>query len=129
MVVSIRIMFSTIPGLTTEAAWTLTNLVYNLGTFFMFHWLIGTPFELNQGKFENLTLWEQIDNGAEFTPTKKFLTAVPIVLFLISLHYTHYDLTTFTINFIPLMVNLIAKLPAVHSFNMNSDKMESEKEE
>jgi hypothetical protein len=46
----------------------------------MFHWLTGTPFDADQGEFDGLTLWEQIDNGAQFTPAKKFLTALPIVL-------------------------------------------------
>ena len=28
----------------------------------MFHWLTGTPFvEADQGEFDGLTLWEQID--------------------------------------------------------------------
>ena len=31
---------------------------------------------------QDLTLWEQMDNGAEFTPAKKYLTAVPVVLWV-----------------------------------------------
>lgn len=91
--------------------------------------LIGAPFESTQGEFDGLTLWEQIDNGAQFTPTKKFLTALPIVLyaspllrffsicfsrFLISAHYTHYNAVLFAINLVPLIIVLIAKLPALH---------------
>jgi hypothetical protein len=41
--------------------------------------MTGTPFE-SQGQFDGLTLWEQMDAGVQFTPSKKFLTAVPIVL-------------------------------------------------
>lgn len=80
----------------------------------MLHWLTGTPFEMNQGEYDGLTLWEQIDNGAQFTPTKKFLSALPIGLFLVSTHYTHYDLPTFTINLVFVLVNLVAKLPSMH---------------
>ncbi|KAH6570854.1 hypothetical protein BASA60_007460 [Batrachochytrium salamandrivorans] len=57
----------------------------------MFHWISGVPYSINQNEYDGLTLWEQIDGGAQFTPTKKYLTAVPIILFLLSTHYTHYD--------------------------------------
>jgi hypothetical protein len=46
----------------------------------MFHWAIGTPFEYNQGEFMGLTLWEQMDEGEQYTPNKKFFTAFPIFL-------------------------------------------------
>jgi len=46
----------------------------------MLHWIVGTPFDWEQNEYGGLTLWEQIDNGAQFTPTKKYLTAVPIAL-------------------------------------------------
>jgi len=32
------------------------------------------------GAFDELTLWEQIDSGAQYTPAKKWLTSVPIGL-------------------------------------------------
>lgn len=48
----------------------------------MFHWVQGIPFENNQGAYDGLTLWEQIDGGVQFTATRKFLTAVPIVLYV-----------------------------------------------
>jgi len=34
--------------------------------------------------------------------------------FLLSTHYSHYDITLFTVNFISLLVILIAKLPQLH---------------
>jgi hypothetical protein len=46
----------------------------------MFHWLQGTPIDNNQGVYDGLTVWEQIDDGIQFTATRKFLMAVPIVL-------------------------------------------------
>lgn len=79
----------------------------------MFHWVRGVPFEFNAGAYDNLNLWEQIDNGDQYTPTKKFLLSVPIVLFLLSTHYTHYDLTYFTINFLAVLGVVIPKLPSV----------------
>lgn len=46
----------------------------------MFHWVQGIPFEFNSGAYDKLNMWEQIDNGDQYTPAKKFLLAVPIVL-------------------------------------------------
>ncbi|KNE57426.1 hypothetical protein AMAG_03144 [Allomyces macrogynus ATCC 38327] len=109
-----RLLFGIVPTFSSELAWTLTNVSFNLTSFFMFHWLIGTPFEFNQGACDGLTLWEQIDNEVQFTPAKKFFTLLPIGLFLLSTHYTHYDATTFCVNFAALLVVLIAKLPAMH---------------
>jgi len=80
----------------------------------MFHWVRGVPFEFNAGAYDNLNMWEQIDNGDQYTPAKKFLLSVPIILFLLSTHYTHYDLTYFTINFLAVLGVVIPKLPVSH---------------
>lgn len=79
----------------------------------MFHWVRGVPFEFNAGAYDNLNMWEQIDNGDQYTPAKKFLLSVPIVLFLLSTHYTHYDFAYFTINFLAVLGVVIPKLPSV----------------
>lgn len=100
-------------------SWTLTNISYMFGSYLMFHWVRGVPFEFNSGAYDNLNMWEQIDNGDQYTPAKKFLLSVPIVLFLLSTHYTHYDLTSFTINFLALLAVVIPKLPSVSRENKN----------
>jgi hypothetical protein len=48
----------------------------------MFHWVTGIPFqnELNGGAYDDLTLWEQIDGGAQYTPAKKWLFSCPVAL-------------------------------------------------
>ena len=48
----------------------------------MFHWVTGIPFQsdLHGGAYDDLTLWEQIDGGAHYTPAKKWLVCVPIAL-------------------------------------------------
>ncbi|KAJ2769015.1 sphingolipid homeostasis protein orm1 [Coemansia nantahalensis] len=127
VIVALRLMFGTIPWTTPELSWTLTNLSYCLFQYIMFHGIIGTPFEVNQGAYDNLTLWEQMDNGEQHTPTKKFLTAVPIAVFLISTHYSNYDLLTFVINFTAILIVLAAKLPAFHRvrfFGINTGQNE-----
>ena len=51
-------------------------------TYIVFHYVKGVPFDLssNSGVYDQLTLWEQIDSGAQYTPAKKWLTTLPIVL-------------------------------------------------
>lgn len=122
-----KIFFNTLPGVSQELGWTLTNLSYMAGSFLMFHWVRGVPFDFNSGAYDQLNMWEQMDNGAQYTPAKKFLTAVPIVLFLLSTHYTHYDIKFFGVNLLALFLVLIPKLPMVciffvMSFNINNDR-------
>lgn len=113
LIACLKIFYDVIPGVSQETSWTLTNITYMFGSYIMFHYVRGVPFEFNSGAFDNLNMWEQIDNGAQYTPTKKFLLSVPIVLFLLSTHYTHYDLAYFVINFLAVLAVVIPKLPFV----------------
>lgn len=113
LIAALKIFYDIIPGVSQETSWTLTNMTYMFGSYLMFHYVRGVPFEFNSGAFDNLNMWEQIDNGAQYTPTKKFLLSVPIVLFLLSTHYTHYDLAYFIINFLAVLAVVIPKLPFV----------------
>lgn len=113
LIVLLKIFYDIIPGVSQETSWTLTNITYMVGSYIMFHYVRGVPFESNGGAFDNLNMWEQIDDGAQYTPAKKFLLSVPIVLFLLSTHYTHYDLAYFIINFLAVLAVVIPKLPMV----------------
>jgi len=92
------------------------NLIYLALSYLMFHWVTGIPFEggIHAGAYDDLTLWEQIDDGAQYTPAKKWLLTVPIVLFLASTHYTNYNPWLFAINLSALVFVLIPKLPQLH---------------
>ncbi|KAF2973419.1 hypothetical protein GQX73_g166 [Xylaria multiplex] len=114
LIVALKILWDVIPGVSQETSWTLTNISYMFGSYIMFHWVRGVPFDFNSGAYDNLNMWEQIDDGAQYTPAKKFLLSVPIVLFLLSTHYTHYDLAYFTINFLAVLGVVIPKLPFSH---------------
>jgi len=116
LIICLKIFYDIIPGVSQETSWTLTNISYMFGSYLMFHWVQGVPFDFNAGAYDNLNMWEQIDNGDQYTPAKKFLLSVPIVLFLLSTHYTHYDLTYFTINFLAVLGVVIPKLPSVSGF-------------
>ena len=115
LIILLKLIYDMVPGASQETSWTLTNISYMAGSYLMFHWVRGIPFDFNSGAYDNLNMWEQIDDGAQYTPAKKFLFSVPIVLFLLSTHYTHYDLTYFTINFIALLAVIVPKLPFVRS--------------
>ncbi|KAL3499046.1 hypothetical protein ACH5RR_041778, partial [Cinchona calisaya] len=49
-------------------------------TYHFFHWKKGTPFSEDQGIYNRLTWWEQIDSGKHLTRNGKFPTVVPVVL-------------------------------------------------
>lgn len=80
----------------------------------MFHVVKGVPFESNNGAYDGLTLWEQVDDGEQYTPARKFMAFAPIVLFLVSTHYAHYSVPLFLLNFAPLALNTISKMPQLH---------------
>ncbi|EJF62280.1 Orm1 type endoplasmic reticulum protein [Dichomitus squalens] len=115
-----KVVIDTIPGMPQEISWTLVNLLYLGFSYLMFHYVTGIPFhsDLHGGVYDNLTLWEQIDEGAQYTPAKKWLFIVPITLFLASTHYTHYNPWLFAINLTALVFVLIPKLPAFHRYRV-----------
>jgi len=116
LVFSGKVVIDSIPGITQPISWTICNLSYCLLSYLMFHYVTGTPFgsQDHSGAYDDLTMWEQIDEGAQYTPAKKWLICMPIALFLISTHYTHYDPWAFAVNFTALVFVLVAKLPQMH---------------
>ncbi|KAM3366262.1 hypothetical protein ACQJBY_015619 [Aegilops geniculata] len=68
-------------GCTPGMAWTLVNLGHFAITYHFFHWKNGTPFADDQGIYNRLTWWEQMDNAKQLTRNRKFLVVVPLVLF------------------------------------------------
>lgn len=114
LIIFLKVFFNFITVLDNDWKWTLTNLVYNIGSYIMFHQVKGTPFEFNSGAYDNLTLWEQIDNGDQYTPTKKFLMTVPIGLFLVSTHYSNYNLNLFVLNGVSCLCVVVPKLAISH---------------
>ncbi|KAI0732785.1 Orm1 type endoplasmic reticulum protein [Fomitopsis betulina] len=111
-----KMVVDTIPGMRQDISWFLVNLTYLSLTYLMFHWVTGIPFQsdLHGGVYDELSLWEQIDQGAQYTPAKKWLMVVPILLFLASTHYSEYNPWMFAINLTALIFVLIPKLPQLH---------------
>lgn len=127
LVVALKVAMSIVPGVSRELSWSLTNIVYGVVTFFFFHWKLGTAFDVSQGESLELTFWEQLDqdDAVDTQNTKKFLTAFPVVLFLLSCHYTRYDFATFCVNFLVTLVVTVAKFPQMYRvriFGINARK-------
>ena len=113
LILVLKVIYDILPSISQETSWTLTNITYMFATYLMFHYVRGIPFEFNAGAYDNLNMWEQIDNEDQYTPAKKFLLAMPICLFLVSTHYTRYDLGLFLVNFLATVAVVVPKLPAV----------------
>lgn len=98
-----KVIIDALPGVTPNISWTAVNLTYlavrsflhipcTLAkkvffflpqcSYLMFHWVTGIPFgiSLHGGAYDDLTLWEQIDGGAQNTPSRKWLFSVPVGL-------------------------------------------------
>ena len=108
-----------IDAFSVEWVWTVTNLAHNAISFWFLHWIKSTPWlSCDQGSVRRLTHWEQIDHGLQYTPTRKFLTIIPILLFFLTSFYTHYDQLHFILNTISLGFVLIPKHPSFHKVRL-----------
>jgi len=98
------------PGL----AWTYTHLLHAVVTFVCLHWMKGSPIQEDQGVYDHLTFWEQLDDERQYTNTRKMFTVVPLVLFLLATHSSDYRQQPLALNLIAVAVLLIAKFPQIH---------------
>eukprot|EP00897_Mesotaenium_endlicherianum_P002876 jgi/Mesen1/2616/ME000166S01740 len=108
-------------------AWTLVNIIHFAVTFYLFHWKKGSPFCEDQGMYDKLTWWEQLDDGRQFSNNRKFLTVVPVIMYLVA-SYTMRDHTYYSsallLNTVIVFTLIIAKAPFLHKvriFGINSD--------
>ena len=95
-------------------AWTYVHLLHGVGSYWLLHWTKGSFAPEDQGRYSSLTLWEQVDNETYGTSTRKFLTAVPLALFVLATHGTDFRKQPLGLNLAVVLVLLIAKLPAMH---------------
>lgn len=92
----------------------ITTVAHGVITFIFFHWIKGSPDEFTQGEWNGLTLWEQLDAGLPWTPTKKFLMLMPAALCLATLSTNGYSATSVAINVPVFLILELAKLPSMH---------------
>ncbi|XP_075253080.1 ORM1-like protein 2 [Convolutriloba macropyga] len=117
LIIMMHLCLLAMPWFGTDMAWTLTNVIHGVAMYVYFHHVKGLPFDSTNFEPDcsfRLTLWEQLDDGKQYTDTRKFLICVPIVLFIIVSFYTKHEMVFFLVNFIVLMFNLIPKLPYLH---------------
>ncbi|CRL08364.1 CLUMA_CG021236, isoform A [Clunio marinus] len=108
---------------TTQMVWTITNISHNLIHLYFLHIIKGVPWisRMDDGNKKE-THWEQLDGGVQWTRQRKILTAIPIILFLLTCLYTQNSESHFMANFISLIVVTLPKLPMFHHvrlFNIN----------
>ncbi len=106
------------PGIEDYQAWTLVNVLHAFITFFVFHWVKGNPFPTywayTPPSADHRTFWEQIDRRWQNTPSRKFCTAIVVLLYLVAVMKTpSYQVSYHVLNFASFAVVFIAKLPAM----------------
>lgn len=96
-------------------AWTYVHLVHGATTYYLLHWTKGTPFvDADQGKYELLTFWEQLDSGMYATRNRKLFMLMPVVLFMLATHGTDFRKQPLGLNLAMVLLLTVAKLPALH---------------
>lgn len=118
----VHVVFLSTPFLTTAWAWTLTNVAHTVVTFFLFHWLKGSPIDsLDEGESALKTQWEQImpeESDDEYSFCRKFLIVAPVVYFFLTVHYTQHDPLHFTINLVASLLVMVAKHPSFENVRL-----------
>jgi hypothetical protein len=67
-------------------AWTVVHWLHGAASYWLLHWTKGSPCAEDQGRFDQLTFWEQMDNETYGTSTRKFFTLVPVVTLALAAH-------------------------------------------
>lgn len=104
--------------MTPGYAWTYVHLMHGVLTYYLLHWHKGSPIDMDQGKYDKLTFWEQLDDGVQNTTNRKFFTAVPVVLFLLATHGSDYRRQPLGVNLVVVLVLVVAKLSGMHKVRL-----------
>jgi len=116
---TLHLILLSVPIFSIPIAWTLTHQIHTVLQLIFLHTLKGAPWiPQDQGDCRVLTHWEQIDYGEQFTTTRKFLTVVPIAVFLLTCFYTRNASNYFVINFVSLVAVVLPKLPQFHKVRL-----------
>ena len=99
-------------GINSNYSWTIIHFILTFILYFVFHYNRGVPFWMTQdaGKYDNLTFWEQIDSGRQYTFKRKVLIVSPIIIFFLASWNTQWDRSLMSFNFVVLMFALLPKL-------------------
>lgn len=97
--------------LSQQTSWQMTVIIYNLLTFYFFHWRVGDPF---CREFYNCTVWEQIVEQSEDTIQVRFLALYPSILFIIVNKIVKYCSWLYFVNLGVLILVVVPKLSFMH---------------
>eukprot|EP00823_Brevimastigomonas_motovehiculus_P002110 TRINITY_DN1347_c0_g3_i1.p1 TRINITY_DN1347_c0_g3~~TRINITY_DN1347_c0_g3_i1.p1 ORF type:complete len:168 (-),score=29.51 TRINITY_DN1347_c0_g3_i1:574-1077(-) len=123
-------MFFVFIGISDMLAWTIINCLHAVGTFYFVHWIRGTPISDDQGMYQKYTFWEQIDDGRQYTVTRKLFILVPVVISVLACVEGGWSFYNTAINFSLLVFQVVPKLHALHGvrlfgINKEPEAMES----
>lgn len=99
-------------------AWTYVHLIHGVVTYYLLHWHKGSPINMDQGRYDKLTFWEQLDDGVQNTINRKFFTLVPVVLFLLATHGSDYRRQPLGLNLAVVLILVIAKFSSMHKVRL-----------
>ena len=103
---------------TAGFAWTYVHLIHGVVTYYLLHWHKGSPISMDQGRYDKLTFWEQLDDGVQNTVNRKFFTLVPAVLFLLATHGSDYRRQPLGLNLAVVLILVIAKFSSMHKVRL-----------
>jgi hypothetical protein len=101
---------------------TIINICHGVISLYLMHWRRGTADPFDAGSNDRYTFWELLDEGKNYTPTKKFFTVVPIALFLAACYEHEWKKRYYFANIVALILSLLPKLPfmlGVRIFGVN----------
>lgn len=84
------------------------------------HWVKGASFAApfwsatDNGKYDKLTWWEQVDKGQQNTTKKKILTAIPVVLGVMACHESEWNSNWVLLNCVITFAAILGKMPFMH---------------
>lgn len=93
---------------------SIIHLLHTILTFRLLHWNKGSVALQDYGVYDDLTFWEQIDDGKQYTVTRKLMTIVPVLIFLWASYESSWKLEFLVINSIALVIILLAKTPYMY---------------
>jgi hypothetical protein len=94
-----------------NTSWQWCIILYNLITFYFFHWKVGDPFSQD---YYNYTFWEQIVEQSEDTKQVRFLALYPAILFVIINKIIYWDNFLLYIYILTLIMVTVPKLSFMH---------------
>jgi len=98
-------------------SWTCINILHSIVSFLIMHWWKGVPFQFNdgadQGRYDKDTFWEQIDDGRQWTSSKKKFMIVPPILLILAVLNAPGPISVIT-NTVFFLISFLGKLPYFH---------------